>query len=60
MSLSLFVYFSVMVLKTDCVERKTVTHLALDQHRHVHEHVVQLFDAILQLHDVLVPSLDIS
>lgn len=34
--------------------------LALDKHRHVHEHVVQLADGRLQLDDVGVPRLDVG
>lgn len=36
------------------------THLALHQHGHVHEHIVQLPDAGLQLDDLTVPSLDLT
>lgn len=35
------------------------THLALDQHGHVDEHVVQLTDAVFQLDDLSVPGLDL-
>ena len=41
------------------VEDRHVTDLALYQHGHVHEHVVQLLDGGLQLDDVRVPSLDV-
>lgn len=34
-------------------------HLALHQHGHVHEHVVKLPDAVLQLDDLVVPRLDL-
>ena len=34
-------------------------HLWLNQHGHVHEHVVQLLDALLQLHDVVVSRFDV-
>lgn len=34
--------------------------LAFDEHRHVHEHVVQLADGGLQLDDVGVPRLDVG
>ena len=34
--------------------------LTLDQHGHVHEHVVQLFDGGLQLDDVCMPGLDVG
>ena len=33
--------------------------LALDEHGHVHEHVVQFLDGLLQLHDVIVTRLDV-
>lgn len=33
------------------------THLALHQHGHVHEHIVQLPDAVLQLDDLTVSGL---
>ena len=36
-----------------------VTHLALHQHRHVDEHVVQLADAVFQLDDLGVSGLDL-
>ena len=39
--------------------KKVVLYLTLDQHCHVHEHVVQLLDGGLQLDDVGVPSLDV-
>ena len=35
-------------------------HLVLHQHGDVHEHVVELLDAALQPHDVLVPALDLA
>ena len=35
------------------------SHLRFDKHGHVHEHVVQLLDALLQLHDVVVSRLDV-
>ena len=41
------------------MEDRHVTDLALYQHGHVHEHVVQLLDGGLQLDDVRVPSLDV-
>lgn len=34
-------------------------YLRLDEHGHVHEHVVQLLDAVLQLDDVIVTRLDV-
>lgn len=34
-------------------------HLALHQHGHVHEHVVKLSDAVLQLDNLIVPRLDL-
>lgn len=36
------------------------THLALHQHGHVHEHVVQLSNAGLQLDDLTVPCLNLA
>lgn len=36
------------------------THLALHKHGHVHEHVVQLTDAVLQLDDLTVPRLNLT
>ena len=39
--------------------KKVVLYLTLDQHSHVHEHVVQLLDGRLQLDDVRVPRLDV-
>lgn len=36
-----------------------LSHLTLNQHGHVHEHVVQLTDAILQLDDLIVPGFDL-
>ena len=36
------------------------THLALHKHGHVHEHVMQLTDAVLQLNDLTVPSLNLA
>lgn len=36
-----------------------VLHLALDEHRHVHEHVVELLDRLLELHDVVMPRLNV-
>lgn len=35
------------------------SHLALHEHRHVHEHVMQLPDAVLQLDDLAVPRLNL-
>lgn len=35
------------------------TYLVLDEHGNVHEHVVKLFDAALEPHDVFVTSLDL-
>ena len=35
-------------------------YLTLHQHGHVHEHVVELLDGGLQLHDVGVPRLDVG
>ena len=43
---------------TSCT-KKVVLYLTLDQHSHVHEHVVQLLDGGLQLDDVRVPRLDV-
>ena len=43
---------------TSCT-KKVVLYLTLDQHCHVHEHVVQLLDGRLQLDDVRVPRLDV-
>jgi hypothetical protein len=34
-------------------------YLSLDKHGHIHEHLVQLSDAGLQLHDVFVAGLDL-
>ena len=39
--------------------KKVVIYLTLDQHCHVHEHVVQLLDGGLQLDDICVPCLDV-
>ncbi len=36
-----------------------LTDLLLNEHGHVEEHVAQLGDALLQLHDVIVPRLDV-
>lgn len=36
------------------------THLALHQHGHVHEHIVELPDAVLQLDDLTVSGLDLT
>lgn len=36
------------------------SYLALHKHGHVHEHVVQLADAVLQLDDLAVPRLDLA
>lgn len=36
------------------------THLALHEHGHVHEHVVQLPDAVLQLDDLTVACLNLT
>ena len=36
------------------------TYLILHQHGHVHEHVVQFTDRVLQLHDVGVTGFDIG
>ena len=41
------------------VEDRHVTDLTLDEHGHVHEHVVQLLDGGLQLDEHLVPVLDV-
>lgn len=38
----------------------TAGYLILHQHGDVHEHVVELLDATLQPHDVLVPPLDLA
>lgn len=35
-------------------------HLALHKHGHVHEHVVQFTDAVLQLNDLTVPCLNLT
>lgn len=40
-------------------KRFVTADLTLDQHGHVHEHVVQLADAGLQFDDVGVPRLDV-
>lgn len=37
----------------------TRPYLLFDQHGHVLEHVVQLFDAVLQFHNVLMSGLDV-
>lgn len=36
------------------------THLALHKHGHVHEHVMQLTDAVLQLDDLTMPRLNLA
>lgn len=36
------------------------THLALHQHGHVHEHIMKLPDAVLQLDDLTVSGLDLT
>lgn len=38
----------------------SIHYLILDHHRHIHEHVVQFFDWILQFDDVSVSRLNIS
>lgn len=43
------------------MQLKTIFHyLTLDQHRHVHEHVVEFSNRVLQLDDVGVSSFDVG
>lgn len=40
-------------------ERVVLAYLVLDQHGNIDKHVVELFDATFQPHDVLVTSLNL-
>lgn len=45
---------------TIMVQYSISSNLTLDEHGHVHKHVVQLSNTVLELHNVLVTRLDIG
>ena len=42
-----------------CIYIESINHLALNQHSHVHEHIVEFFNRLFKLHNIIVSSFNI-